>query len=78
MFCRGYKRTVPLSPCEKQSGETTIYENLTIKVVKNNCICIPSGRAQDADYVGRSTYSGVYKTAAFPDIATYPEIPNAE
>ncbi len=59
--------------CEKQTEEVTVYENLTVKVIKNNCICIPSGQAQDADYVGRSTYSGIYKIAAFPDIATYPE-----
>lgn len=59
--------------CEKQTEKVTVYENLTIKVIKNNSICIPSGQAQDADYVGRSTYSGSYKTAAFPDIATYPE-----
>lgn len=59
--------------CKKMTADGIAYENLTVKVIKNACVCIPSGQAQDADYVGRSTYSGSYKTAAFPDIATYPE-----
>ncbi len=59
--------------CEKTVGNRTEYENLTVKIIKNTCICIPSGNSQEADYVGRSTYGGSYKTAAFPEIATYPE-----
>lgn len=59
--------------CEKTADNETVYENLTVKVIGNNCICIPSGQAQDADYVGRSTYGGKYELAAFPEGAVYPD-----
>lgn len=59
--------------CEKTVSGETVYDNLTVKVLGKNAICLPSGLNQGGDYVGRSTYGGIYELSAFHDIATYPK-----
>jgi len=59
--------------CEKADNGEITYENLTVKMLGKNVVCLPSGLNQDADYVVRSSFGGRYDLAAFSDIAVYPE-----